>query len=118
MPKFKLEGCKHAAKLHYGLSNSTRQTFTCLTCYQRLAADYAPVLDDFTVTVTPVNDFPPGPSCTHPSKKPVGEALTKHRDYTDAFCVDCGRVLRHPNGPGSWEEVLFYGYVIKEEPSW
>jgi hypothetical protein len=63
-----------------------------------------------------VDDFPPG-ACEHARKKPVGQQLTLHRDYTDAMCMDCGRVLRHPDGPGSWEEVLFYGYLIKEEAS-
>lgn len=106
--KLILEGCPHKRFLPYGdIADHDEPTFTCLTCYQRLRARDHP---DLAI----VKDYPPG-VCEHQHKKPVGQALTAHRDYTDALCTDCGRVLRHPDGPGSWEDVMFYGLIIREE---
>lgn len=109
--KFTLEGCRHAKFEPYGnISYGDESTVTCLSCYHRLR----PKFDEQTGRLIMVDDVPPG-QCDHPRKKPVQQQLTAHRDYTDAMCLDCGRVLRHPDGPGTWEDVLFYGFVIKEE---
>lgn len=109
--KVTLEGCRHVKFEPYGdVANHNDPKVTCLSCYHRLRA----ALDPHTGRLHMVDDYPPG-ACGHPRKKPVSQALTAKRDYTDAMCLDCGRVLRHPDGPGQWEDVLFYGYIIKEE---
>lgn len=59
----------------------------------------------------------PARTCDHPDKRPVSVAITNKMPYRDAICDDCGVILRHPDGPGQWVEVLFNGYLIREEPS-
>lgn len=109
--KFTLDPCQHRSYEPYG--NDPRDAcVTCLNCYHRLRAWY----DETSARLTMVDDYPPR-ICKHERKKPVSKSLNAKRDYTDAMCKDCGCVLRHPDGPGSWEEVLFYGLVIKEEES-
>lgn len=109
--KVTLEGCRHTAFEPYGdIANHDDPKVTCLSCYHRLRAE----IDARTNRLTMVDDYAPG-ACSHPRKKPVGQSLTAKRSYHDAMCLDCGRVLRHPDGPGSWDEVIFYGYVILEE---
>lgn len=108
--KVTLEGCKHAKFELYGdVRDHSDPKMTCLHCYHRLRVNV-----NSSGLPAWVDDFPPG-ACDHSRKKPVSQALTVKRDYTDAMCLDCGRVLRHPDGPGSWEDVIFYGYVIHEE---
>lgn len=109
--KVTLEGCRHNLFEPYGdIANHDDPKVTCLNCYHRLRTHF----DARTGRVTLRDDYAPG-VCGHPRKKPVGQSLTAKRNYHDAMCVDCGRVLRHPDGPGSWDEVIFYGYVILEE---
>lgn len=109
--KFVLEGCKHVRFEPYGdVANHNDPRFVCLSCYHRLRSEY----NEATGRLDIVDDYPPA-ACDHLRKKPVGQALTAHRDYTDAMCLDCGRILRHPDGPGQWEDVIFYGLVIREE---
>lgn len=114
-----LEGCKHQHTSPYGNPVDINHVqITCLTCYRRLTA----VLHDsqdanaFVSGRLALTDAPAPQMCAHSTKKPVQQELTAKRDYTDAMCMTCGCVLRHPDGPGSWEPVRFYGYVIKEEP--
>jgi hypothetical protein len=64
-----------------------------------------------------VDDYPPG-LCDHLRKKPLAQYNARQIGYTSAMCLDCGRVLTHPDGPGHWEDAIFYGYLIKEEASW
>lgn len=84
---------------------------TCTICYQRLRSRDGPanVLSSFKAWLP---DHAPAP-CDHTSKTPVATQLTLREKYRDAMCTECGVVLRHPDGPGSWEEVIFNGYLIE-----
>lgn len=110
--RLKLADCAHERTIPYSLVSDSPQKIiiraTCPSCYQRLIVTVAG-----RVGVIPDT---PAVMCDHPHKKPISEAITKRLPYQDALCTDCGRVLRHPDGPGRWEEVIFYGYVIHEEP--
>lgn len=104
--RLKLNGCEHRA-----VSQWATDRFTCLSCYRRLRGQ----LDPKRVGADLLPDTPAG-VCEHVSKVPISEAITKAQPYQDALCTQCGRVLRHPDRPGRWTEVMFYGYVIHEEP--
>ena len=107
--KYTVEGCRHKKCEPYGTLDHNSPRLTCTTCYRRLRAAISE-----TGRLELVPDYPAAP-CEHARKQTVGAALNAKRDHMDAMCLDCGRVLRHPDGPGSWEEVRFYGYVIHEE---
>lgn len=81
---------------------------TCLTCYQRLRTD------DTTQKWEP--DAPVTFLCDHRDKEPILISQMRTLKTYDASCARCGTVLRHPDGPGAWEEVVFSGFIIREEP--
>lgn len=82
--------------------------FTCHFCFTRLVFGLG--LDDY------VPDPTPAVWCLHLGKKnPIKTRLDEYPDHRLAFCNDCGCMIHHPPGPGSWDEVMFYGYVIEEE---
>lgn len=130
MPKLTLHGCKHPILKPWGpdydpwTSEGMKQV-TCLVCYERLvieADDTAAQARVFgrrggAVDNSKLPRADPATVCEHAHKQPI-EKPPKFTggEYTDALCEDCGVVLRHPEGPGRWEEVIFNGYVIREEP--
>jgi hypothetical protein len=107
--KLTLKACEHRAMEVWADRNSDANCFyaTCLGCYERLKF-ISDVADGYVIAPAP------GP-CDHIKKKPVASQITKHMPHRDAICVSCGQILRHPDGPGEWTPVLFYGYLIHEE---
>lgn len=115
MVKLMLAGCSHPIVERYDTAPEVIRG-TCMNCYVRLiitssAARRAGGRGGWEP------DRPVAFVCTHPMKTPI----TRHSKITsgnwhEALCSKCGTVLRHPDGPGSWEEVVFSGYVISEEP--
>lgn len=107
-----LEGCPHS---HVALRARDAHDVafgTCTGCYTRLRSD-GPYN-----TLGPDKRWLPDAAaapCPHTAKVPVAEQATKRLRYRDALCVLCGVVLRHPDGPGDWEEVIFNGYLIEED---
>jgi len=128
LPKLTLQGCKHPILQPWGAdydpwtSEGSKQV-TCMVCYERLIVeDDQPANRIFgrrggAMDNSKLPRAQPALPCEHRSKTPIQkpEKFT-HGDYTDALCETCGVVLRHPEGPGQWEEVIFNGYVIREEP--
>jgi ribosomal protein S27E len=105
--KIKLVGCEHK-KLHAAIH---APAITCLSCYRRLWT-----ARDAHGNPCVVPAAPAPPLCTHAAKTPISEQITRNFNYYDAVCNWCGVVLRHPDGKGAWEEVMFYGHLISEEP--
>lgn len=130
MPKLTLQGCKHPLLRPWGAdydpwTSEGMTQVTCMVCYERLevgkdlAAAQAHVFGRRGGGVDNSNlpHAKPAMLCEHAHKQPIDKpAKFTHGEYTDALCEDCGVVLRHPEGPGRWEEVIFNGYVIREEP--
>jgi ribosomal protein S27E len=119
MPILTLKGCTHPVLSPWGDETddySDLRTVTCMVCYERLLAPntgYRTKVKTELLTPAPPALF----GCPHTSKNPIPkDPKFKTSDYQDALCNDCGCVLRHPEGPGSWDEVIFNGYVIREEP--
>lgn len=110
--KIVLESCKHP---HIAYNNDYPYVATCLSCYERLSMSGEPLYPR-AKTMRDLVKAKPVWGCPHRHKEPVSATLTATRPYRDAMCQDCGVVLRHPDGPGAWEEVLFYGYLIHESP--
>jgi len=102
--KLTLEGCKHAYVETYKRGSGFA---LCMHCYQRLCLNPARSSPGW------VPDLPVAP-CDHREKKPINTVITKRQSHNDAMCLECGSALRHPEGPGYWEEVVFNGYVIQE----
>lgn len=113
--QLKMQSCQHQRPVVYELlvDSPEQGAFraTCPACYRRLRIEV-----DFTTGRVVASDDTPAVRCSHTHKKPISEAITRRLPYQDALCWDCGRVLRHPNDRGTWTEVRFYGFVIREEP--
>lgn len=128
MAKLTLSGCKHSILKPWGDAYPGGEYVithvTCMICYERLINDEEAIEKSRTLArVATKNDNShlrrdrPALPCEHRNKTPIDKPPKYvHGDYTDALCDDCGVVLRHPEGPGRWEEVLHNGYVIREEP--
>lgn len=109
MAKLTLQGCGHRVTRSWG----DELHATCMICYERLRqlGTSTGRADRHWISDTPA------PLCEHKYKETIEKAAKyKHGEYIDALCMDCGVVLRHPEGPGGWEEVVHNGFVIKEEP--
>lgn len=113
MAKVTLTGCAHPFTKNWSRDEDGWTHMTCLACYQRLK--------QFARDEPKVNDTPVIPGqCEHRPK----DALTPNRDARfasavtshDALCTDCGCVVRHPDGKGAWEEVIWNGFLILEMP--
>lgn len=117
MAKLTLQGCKHGP---VKLWDDEDVHGTCMVCYERLRK----VEGNYTATGgfrLPPESWTrdtPAPFCLHRDKETIVKPpkFRHYTDHIDALCLDCGVVLRHPEGPGEWEEVVFNGYRIKEEP--
>jgi ribosomal protein S27E len=129
LPKLTLQGCKHPLLRPWGAdydpwTSEGMTQVTCLVCYERLLiGEGDPAAHAYSRRTARSADYShlahadPALPCQHQTKTPIEkpEKFT-HGEYTDALCEECGVVLRHPEGPGRWEEVIFNGYVIREEP--
>lgn len=110
--KITLEGCRHGKYATLDTADDVVRA-TCLICYQRIVGTFD------RATYQPVWSAAPAPTfiCAHRSKDPIQKSPKfANKNFTDALCNDCGVVLRHPDGKGEWTEVLFNGYLIREEP--
>lgn len=109
-----LEGCQHKRRLISRRGRDGRMHMTCATCYQRLVSAASDEDDSFTLSRAWLPDSPP-PVCRHFHRQGI-EPISPRQAHHDAVCTDCGVVLRHPDGPGQWAEVMFNGYLIAEPP--
>jgi hypothetical protein len=112
--KITLEGCQHKWVETRSTNARTSTAYgTCTHCYVRVKRRTDV---DALAPKQWVPDAPVGP-CTHGfDKKPISEVRNKRQDFRDAICMGCGVVLRHPDGPGQWDEVIYNGFIIEEEP--
>lgn len=85
--------------------------FTCLLCFQRIRVEVHPEMFDIKVTPLPA----PSGTCAHPRSSMRGVNLLRFPEKLTAICQECGCLLWHEDGPGSWHPVIFYGYRIREE---
>lgn len=83
----------------------------CRTCYVRLIY----IRWDKPPYENPVPDIPVDGSCQHLGDKRPLARRSVQQTTDEALCTDCGCAIRHPDGPGSWEEVVFNGFLIEEE---
>jgi hypothetical protein len=118
--KLTLKGCEHKALEAWGNPPANRRGrsefyATCLNCYERLVFS-DPTWDGRGALNLAVEPAPPPALCPHPNRKPVAAQITKNMPYRDAICTGCGVIQRHPDGRGVWTDVVFYGYLIEEEP--
>lgn len=115
--KLTLEGCKHIRFLRSTRGRDGRQHVTCASCYQRLVSAVSDEDDSFAYQATTTAWLPDAPAavCEHAHRQGI-QILNIRQNYHDAICTDCGVVLRHPDGPGEWVEVLFNGFLIAEPP--
>lgn len=115
--KFTLKGCEHKVLEPWGNppANSDEYYATCVSCYERLIFGMSAWDGRNNIAIPTRKAPPPKVRCPHKHRKPVAAKVTKHMPYRDAICTDCGVIQRHPDGRGVWTDVLFYGYLIKEE---
>lgn len=112
--KLVMEGCSHGWVERRRVNEHGIVFGTCTHCFVRLRSDGPEdVLSPDDKAWLP--DYAPAP-CDHVAKKAIGIMRNKSLDYHDAVCLDCGVVLRHPDGPGEWQEVLFNGFIIEDTP--
>lgn len=114
--KFTLNGCEHGVAVYTWTGQERGDGFvhgTCVTCYQRVRI-LRHLYNGFR-SLNWIADLPAA-VCMHGTKIPIAEEITRKLPYKDAVCDRCGVVLRHPDGPGEWAEVIFNGYLIREEP--
>lgn len=124
MAKLTLAGCKHPILKPWGDAypdgDFEVSHVTCMVCYERLIASKEDIQfqrSQLRNDNSRLKRDQPAELCEHMHKLPIAkDPKFTHDEYTDALCEDCGVVLRHPEGPGHWEEVIFNGYKIREEP--
>lgn len=123
--KLTVEGCKHAKLKVWTKSRGVSDGYsvlraTCMACYERMSISVGDLMTSQREVMWNLDGEPwatdtPAPPCAHPVKVPM-ESLGVPKGFEDAICLDCGCVLRHPDGRGRWEEVVFNGFLIAEPP--
>lgn len=100
--RYTLEGCAHWKVKSYDYGQGT-----CLLCYRRVKA---------TEGAWGVVWVPDSPTwmCNHPNKTFITDTAMTDPERFDAMCTDCGSILRRQDD--AWREVIFNGFLIREEP--
>lgn len=121
--KLVVEGCRHARLQVWSHDRVTAVVrAVCTTCYNRFRIDEEDLLEApgadrlvWNLDKAPWRPDTPSPPCVHDLKVPV-MSVGVPKGFQDALCLGCGSVLRHPEQRGSWEEVVFSGFLIAEPP--
>lgn len=112
MARIKLGGCKHRYLEAWGDVDGHHDRWTCLACFRRLTTDHTMI--NQRGPILKAADAWDG-ICQHPADylKPID---TPGSSMYRALCRKCGCIVEHPPGIGKWTPVLFYDYLIEEEP--
>lgn len=121
--KLVVEGCKHPKLQVWAERASGHQVrAVCTTCYQRFRIHEEDLLEApghdrvvWNLNKAPWRPDTPALPCTHEVKVSV-VSVGVPKGFQDALCLGCGSVLRHPEQRGTWEEVVFNGFLIAEPP--
>lgn len=98
--------CEHNNVEPWKWTGDQTEHWFCHTCYARLIR-YSWEHIEADVPVTGL--------CEHRGNKTPLAQHTTNQEGPRALCMECGCAVEHPDGPGSWEEVLFNGLLIQEE---